>query len=63
MRWYDGVKWRTLERTTAVSWGVLTYDLPAGAENNPNFAIRFRSIGNEGKERGDVDSIVVTGSL
>ena len=63
IRWFDGAKWRTLERTTANSWGVLTYDLPVGAENNPNFAIRFKSKADLGNERGDVDSIVVTGSL
>jgi len=63
VRWYDGSKWRTLENTQATDWGVLTYNLPAGAENNPNFAIRFKSKADEGKERSDVDSVLVTGSL
>lgn len=63
IRWYDGAKWRTLENTQSVGWGVLTYNLPVGAENNPNFAIRLKSRADSGKERGDVDDIVVTGSL
>jgi hypothetical protein len=39
----------------------MAYNLPAGADNNPNLRIRFKANGNMGKERGDVDDVLVTG--
>jgi metallopeptidase family M12-like protein len=60
-RWHDGTSWKTLEEVTTIHWGVMAYNLPAGADNNPNLRIRFKANGNMGKERGDVDDVLVTG--
>jgi PKD repeat protein len=61
----DGISWNTMGEITN---GVLedntlhnfTFSVPAGGNNNPTFAIRFRLIGT-GNDRGYVDNIVVTG--
>lgn len=49
--WYNGTTWTVLEDITADSgWTVKSFTLPAGAANNPNFQLRFRtSAGNSNK--------------
>ena len=61
IRIHDGSQWHTLEEATNPGWGRLRFELGAWANNNPNLRLRLRSTGNEGKERGDVDEVVITG--
>lgn len=63
IRIHDGAGWTTLERANNPDWGIVTFDLPSSASNNPNLRIRLRSSGSEGRERGDVDDLVVTGEV
>ncbi|MHB9070869.1 MAG: right-handed parallel beta-helix repeat-containing protein [Sedimentisphaerales bacterium] len=42
--WYNGTTWTTLEDLTGNSaWTYKIFDLPAGADKNANFQIRFRT--------------------
>lgn len=61
IRVHDGSQWHTLEDATAPGWGQLQFELGAWANNNPSLRLRIRSGGNEGKERGDIDDVVVRG--
>lgn len=60
--WFDGSSWHVLETTATTSWGEVDFNLPNAASNNSNFRIRFSTDANEGKERGDVDDVLVIGS-
>lgn len=53
--WYNGTTWTVLEDVTANStWTPKSFTLPAGAANNPNFQLRFRtSAGNSNKANID----------
>jgi Metallo-peptidase family M12 len=61
IRVHDGTSWYTLEDATNPGWGKLRFELGTWADNNPNLRLRLRSTGNAGNERGDVDSVVITG--
>ncbi|VGO11753.1 Arylsulfatase [Pontiella desulfatans] len=61
--WYDGTGWNTIENLSSgfTPWQVVSQiGLPAGADHNPNFRIRFRV--NAGSDYGYVDSVVVEGA-
>ncbi|HMN96145.1 MAG TPA: S8 family serine peptidase [Phycisphaerales bacterium] len=60
--WWNGSSWTLIEQTNATSWQSVSFTLPAGAANNPNFKLRFRTNANNPNRRGDVDVVVVTGS-
>ncbi|MHC4572949.1 MAG: Calx-beta domain-containing protein [Planctomycetota bacterium] len=61
--WYDSSGWNPLESTQDTDWGTqMDFTCPAGAENNANFAIRFRTNANRGSEYAYVDEVIVTGS-
>jgi hypothetical protein len=61
--WYDGSGWNPLESTQDTDWGTqMDFTCPAGAENNANFALRFRTNANRGSEYAYVDEVIVTGS-
>lgn len=59
--WWDGAAWNTLESTTKFKWTFRTFELPAGADDNANFKLRFASSGNEGREHADIDDVEVLG--
>ncbi len=61
VEWFDGSTWTSADSVTTVKWNGRFIELPNGADNNPAFKIRFRSVGDEGKERGDVDDVKVIG--
>ncbi|MHC4619628.1 MAG: Calx-beta domain-containing protein, partial [Planctomycetota bacterium] len=61
--WYDGSSWNPLESTQDTAWGTqMDFTCPAGAENNANFAIRFRTNASRGSEYAYVDEVFVTGT-
>ncbi len=62
LRFHDGTSWTDIEVTTDTAWGTVSFVLPATANDNANFRLRFKSSGNEGKERGDIDDVQIIGT-
>lgn len=66
--WYDGSTWTTLKQIDNTDPGYnhlnsYSYTLPATADNNANFRIRFRlSSGTGDQDYGFVDDVKVTGT-
>jgi hypothetical protein len=59
--WYNGTTWTTLENLTGnSSWTVRTFTLPSGANNNPNFKIRFRTSHNGSFDYAYLDEVRVS---
>jgi len=61
--WYDGSGWHELETTNDTSWG--TVDIlcgGAGADNNPNFKVRFRINGKAANVEAMIDDVEITGT-
>ena len=40
----------------------MSFALPPSAEDNVSFKLRFKSVGNEAKERGDIDDVQIIGT-
>jgi lysophospholipase L1-like esterase len=59
--WYDGSGWNLLESTQDSSWGHPVFVLPAAAENNPDFTIRFTSNVNRPTDKAYLDNVQLTG--
>jgi len=65
--WYDGTTWTVLHQINNgdpeedSQLHLFTYALPAGAQNNAAFALRFTLVGSSMNDRGYIDDIVVTG--
>ncbi|WP_372798807.1 carbohydrate-binding protein, partial [Pontiella sp.] len=60
--WFDGTSWNAIESISSgfSAWEVVSQiELPAGADHNPDFRLRFRV--NAGSDYGYVDSVVVEG--
>ncbi len=53
---------RTVESTTATSWGTPSWSLGGDADNNSAFKIRFRTSANRRNERADVDDVELIGT-
>jgi len=62
--WYNGSSWHELEAVTNDEpWAVKDWTLPTGANNNPNFKIRFRTDSSSGaNDIGHVDDVEVSGT-
>lgn len=57
-----GGSWTTIEETAVTSWGYVEHALPAAANNNASFMIRFQSIGGDTrKENSRIDQVEVRG--
>ena len=67
VEWFNGASWTQIASLTAVEWREKNYILPAGAANNPNFALRFRTtaVGKNSvtgkKKKSHVDDVRVIG--
>ncbi len=59
VEWYDGSTWHELERTQATAWAAVDQALPAGADNNRMFKIRFSAEGVDKKEYVYIDNVEV----
>ena len=57
--WWDGAAYHTIATTSSTSWSDVSFALPAGAADNADFRIRFRSEGSKRNEKGDVDGVWV----
>ena len=61
--WWNGAVWTTVAtRDGSNAWQDDSFVLPAGANNNAAFKIRFRSDGSERIERGDLDNVAIYGT-
>ena len=63
VEWYDGSSWHTVEQTSDTAWSSQSFVLPAGADDNANVKIRFKTTGNVNNERADVDNVLVTATV
>jgi hypothetical protein len=61
--WYNGTTWiNALPQTEDIgSYTLYNYSLPAAAEDNPDFKIRFRCLSSNPNEDCYVDNVQVTG--
>mgnify|MGYP005837782371 CR=1 FL=1 len=58
--WYDGSSWTTLEDVKGThGWALKTWSLPAGADNNANFKIRFKTTHNDTEDYAFLDNVEV----
>jgi hypothetical protein len=57
----DGSTWNTLETTTSTLWASKDYALGTGADNNPNFRIRFRTTTGSTSRYAYIDNVQITG--
>jgi alpha-glucosidase (family GH31 glycosyl hydrolase) len=61
--WYNGSAWTMMEDLTGNSgWTVMTWNLPAGAGNNANFQIRFRTSHNGSSDYAYLDEVLILGT-
>lgn len=65
VQWYDGSTWHTLvnyDSTGVTGWAVATHNLPAGADDESNFRIRFKATDfDDGNDRFELDAVTLTG--
>ncbi len=62
VRWSVGSGWNDLIVSSGDGWATgVTVNLPAGADNNPNFKLRFKASGDAANEWGDVDNLNLMG--
>jgi len=65
--WFDGTNWNLLKEINNGDpeeddgLHFFSYNLPTTANNNANFALRFRILGSGGGDRGYVDNVRVEG--
>jgi lysophospholipase L1-like esterase len=59
VEWYDGQSWQPIESTADSVWGFTSVNLPAGADNNPDFRIRFICNGNHPVEKAFIDNVQI----
>lgn len=59
VEWYDGSSWNTVE-TYSGGWGTRSIALGSGADDNPDFRIRFSLNANRNNEHAYIDDVVVS---
>ena len=62
VEWWDGTDWNELERTQDTSWVYKDFTCSSGADDNPNFKLRFRTNCDKVPEVGFVDDVEITGT-
>ena len=66
--WYDGSDWAQMHRINNGDpeednqLHAMQFNCPAGANNNPSFAIKFGIVASGGQDYGYVDDVVVQGT-
>ena len=68
VEWYDGTGWSILEQTGSSSsndaaYVSRSYSLPAGANNNPSFTIKFECTAGATSEYCRIDNVNVSGDV
>ncbi len=59
VEWFDGTDWHPLEATQDTSWSHVSFSLPAGADDNPDFILRFTSNANRPKDKVFLDNVKI----
>ncbi len=59
VEWYDGSVWREIEQAQDTSWVYKDVLLPAGADENAMFQLRFTTVGVDNKEYTYVDQVEI----
>jgi hypothetical protein len=59
VEWYDGADWNLIELAPNMDWGHASFELPSGANDNPNFRIRFTGNGNHTLEKSYLDNVEI----
>lgn len=57
VEWYDGSSWNLLEATQDTSWSHASFALPATADNNTAFRIRFTGNANKPTDKAFMDNV------
>jgi len=61
LQWFDGVNWVTVDNVQSSTWTNQSVFLPAGAANNPNCTIRFKSKDKTKGTFASFDDVAVWG--
>jgi len=61
VEWFDGSNWNQVEQAQNTTWGYVDHLLPAGANENAMFKVRFAAIGADSKEYTYVDQVEISG--
>jgi hypothetical protein len=61
VEWYDGSTWHLLDELNSETWVYRDWDMPAGADDNAAFALRFTGNADKNTEWANADNIEVTG--
>jgi hypothetical protein len=59
VEWFDGTDWHLLEATQDTSWSHASFSLPEGADNNPDFILRFTSNANRPTDKVFLDNVKI----
>lgn len=59
VEWYDGTSWTELEATQEAMWSHKSFVLPAAADNNPDFSLRFRAEANKPTDKVFLDNVEI----
>jgi hypothetical protein len=60
VEWYDGSTWHELESTQDTAWAYKDFTLPAGADDNRLFKLRFSAVNADKKEYCFIDEVEVS---
>jgi hypothetical protein len=58
----NGSTWNLLESTADTSWAVQSWSLPAGAEGQAGFRVRFLTNASANNEKAHIDDVTITGT-
>ena len=63
VEWWDGSDWNVLETVPGgIGWTLKDQTCGAGADNNANFKVKFRTNANQNNESAYVDDVEITGT-
>jgi hypothetical protein len=62
VEWWDGSDWNVLETVGSSDWTYQDMTCGSGADNNPNFKLRYRTDGTKNNHTGKVDEVEITGT-
>lgn len=59
VEWFDGEHWHLLEATQDTSWSHVSFSLSEGADDNPDFILRFTSSANRPTDKVFLDNVKI----
>lgn len=61
VEWFNGSAWMLIEQTNSTAWASKDILLPATANYQPGFRIRFRTTASKNPEGADIDNVSIIG--